>query len=129
MMVILNFYLNHFILDSFNNISKLAFDKKESINYYSDKKDKDNSLYLSLEIGLNMKNINFYRNVLRYDDFLGNLVGYLSNIIIILYFFNTFYNSFRAQVYFSEKFFFMNNIIDKRVVNELKNKNSKHKKN
>ena len=72
-----------------------------------------------------MKNINFYRNVLRYDDFLGNLVGYLSNIIIILYFFNSFYNSFRAQVYFSEKFFIKNNIIEKKIIEELENKLSK----
>jgi len=75
-----------------------------------------------------MKNVNLYRNVLRYDDFLGNLVGYLSNIIIILYIFNTFYNSFRAQVYFSEKFFIKNSNFEKRVIKELKNKISKKDK-
>jgi len=72
-----------------------------------------------------MKNINFYRNVLRYDDFLGNLVGYLSNIIIILYFFNTFYNSFRAQVYFSEKFFIKNNAFESKINEALKKRISK----
>jgi len=103
----------------------LTFDKKETINYYVDKKDLYKDNYLSLEIGLNMKNINFYRNVLRYDDFLGNYVGYLSNIIIILYIFNTFYNSFRAQVYFSEKFFIKNPIFEDKIISELNKKLSK----
>ncbi len=103
----------------------MTFDKKETINYYVDKKDLYKDNYLSLEIGLNMKNINFYRNVLRYDDFLGNYVGYLSNIIIILYIFNTFYNSFRAQVYFSEKFFIKNPIFEDKIISELNKKLSK----
>lgn len=106
-------------------MSRLTFDKKDSINYYTYNEEKDDSNYLSLEIGLNMKNIHFYRNVLRYDDFLGNLVGYLSNIIIILYIFNTYYNSFRAQVYFSEKFFIKNNALEQKIIEEFKNKISK----
>lgn len=76
-------------------------------------------------LSLSMKSINYTRKVLRYDDFLGNMVGYLSNIIIILYIFNVFYNSFGARVYFAEKFFMKNNYLQNKIVNEIKNKMSK----
>jgi hypothetical protein len=62
------------------------------------------------------------RKVLQYDDFLGNMVGYLSNLIIILYIFNTIYNSFGARVYFAEKFFIKNQKFEKEIVNELNKK-------
>ena len=116
------FYLK-IILDLFNKTTKIIFDNKDSLSYYRPSNNTGDFLRIDLE--LNMKQRNFYRNVLRYDDFLGNLVGYLSNIIIILYFFNTYYNSFRAKVYFSEKFFIKNNFFQTKILEEISQKISK----
>lgn len=60
-----------------------------------------------------------------YDDFLGNVIGYLSNIIIIVYVFNVIYNSFGARVYFTEKFFSHNALFETRLKEELEKKLSK----
>jgi hypothetical protein len=69
-----------------------------------------------------MRSVNFTSRVLVYDDFLGNIVGYLSNLIIILYMFNSVYNSFGARVYFTEKFFMKNHSAQAKIVQELRSK-------
>jgi hypothetical protein len=69
-----------------------------------------------------MKSIVYMRKVLQYDDFLGNIFGYLSNIIILLYLFNVIYNSFGANVYFAQKFFVNNSDFEDKMKEELKKK-------
>jgi hypothetical protein len=81
---------------------------------------------LDIKIGLSFRSFNNTRKVLRYDDFLGNIVGYLSNIIIVLYIFNVFYNSFGARVYFAKKFFLQNREIQTIIVEELRKKIGKN---
>jgi hypothetical protein len=101
------------------SLSKLSFDTSLQNSFYS------NSLsetFFELNLGLSMRSVNYTSRVLVYDDFLGNIVGYLSNIIIILYFFNSIYNSFGAKVYFTEKFFMKNPLVQGKIVDELKKK-------
>jgi hypothetical protein len=89
------------ILGSATNLSRLSFENEKRIIYPKSKSKE----FLHIKIGLSNRSINYVRKVLRYDDFLGNIVGYLSNIIILLYIFNVIYNSFGSRVYFANKFF------------------------
>lgn len=76
---------------------------------------------------MSTKSSNFIRRVVGYDAFLGDMVGYLSNIIIILYVFNVIYNSFGARVYLASKFFMKNFDFEKVLIDELDKKNCKIK--
>jgi hypothetical protein len=88
-------------------MSKLSFENEKKILYpIMDTKTKSTANeILHIKIGLSNRSINYIRKVLRYDDFLGNIVGYFSNIIILLYIFNVIYNSYGSKVYFANKFF------------------------
>lgn len=108
--------------DSTLELSKLTFDTVNKISYYIPPSYQISTSLYQLQLSLSMRTINFARKVLRYDDFLGNMVGYLSNIIIILYCFNVVYNSFGARVYFAEKFFIKNMEFEKNIRDELKKK-------
>lgn len=101
------------------SLSKLAYDTSLQNSFFTDSPT-DN--FFQIYLGLSMHSVNFTSRVLVYDDFLGNIVGYLSNIIIILYFFNSIYNSFGAKVYFTEKFFMKNPLIQAKIAEELKKK-------
>lgn len=59
------------------------------------------------------------RAVLRYDQFLMNAIDYFYYMIVILYFFNTFYNAFRVNVYLSQKFFYQNPFIKNKIIDEI----------
>ena len=67
----------------------------------------------------------YIRTVLRYDDFVNNLYNYLYNAILILFVFNTFYNSFGASVYFAEKFFLKNHYFEQNIIKAIQIKISK----
>jgi hypothetical protein len=99
--------ISFLFLDSATKMSKLSFENEKRMLYpMLDAKTKSTANeILHIKIGLSNRSINYIRKVLRYDDFLGNIVGYLSNIIILLYIFNVIYNSFGSKVYFANKFF------------------------
>jgi hypothetical protein len=103
-------------------LSRLTFEDTQTSAYPARSSGVDKNNILNIQLGLSKKSVTFTSKVLLYDEFLGNFVGYLSNIIIILYCFNVIYNSFGARVYFAEKFFIKNRILESKIVNGLKEK-------
>jgi hypothetical protein len=97
----------------------LSYDTSIKNSYYS---NSVTATFFELTLGLSMRSVNYTSRVLVYDDFLGNTVGYLSNLIIILYLFNSVYNAFGARVYFTEKFFMKNQSAQAKIVQGLRNK-------
>lgn len=75
-----------------------------------------------MKVSLSLHSTNFNRRIMKYDDFLDDMVGYLSDMIVLLYVFNMIYNSFGARVFFAEKFFFKNEKFQREVVAELHKK-------
>lgn len=129
--------LSQLILNDFSSLyddensqilSRLAFDEtktnffpqRDKTNFEIDSSISSDKTLVNIKLGLSNKAISFTSKVLLYDEFLGNFVGYLSNIIIILYCFNAIYNSFGARVYIAEKFFINNKELESKIVKELK---------
>jgi hypothetical protein len=109
-------------------LSRLTFENtKTNIFPMRNNSEENRNSLINIKLGLSTKAITFTSKVLLYDEYLGNFVGYLSNIIIILFCFNVIYNSFGARVYFAEKFFLKNKILQSKIVEGLKEKLSNNK--
>ena len=100
-------------------LSKLSFENEKRTIYPT---SSNNNEILNIKIGLSIRSTYYTRKVLRYDDFLGNIVGYLSNIILILYIFNVIYNAFGSRVYFADKFFIRQSELQCQIAAELQKK-------
>jgi hypothetical protein len=126
--------LSQLIFNDFNSLyddensqilSRLTFEETKT-NFFPLREkiatEQSEKSFVNIKLGLSNKAITFTSKVLLYDEFLGNFVGYLSNIIIILYCFNAIYNSFGARVYIAEKLFIKNKIFESKIVKRLKEK-------
>jgi hypothetical protein len=94
---------------------KLIFDSKSDYNLNS----MISNEMMKISFILSGKTFTYKRSYLLFEDYLGNTVGYLWNIIILVYIGSWAYNSFGSSRFMAEKFFFHNSDLRRMFVSEL----------
>jgi hypothetical protein len=90
--------------DIYNHKNKLIYDSR---NNYKLNSFKDDTL-LQVQFNLSGNAITYKRTFQKLQEYLANTIGYLGNIVLLVYIISSVYNVFGSKRFLSEKFFYRN---------------------
>lgn len=90
--------------DIYNHKNKLIYDSRNNYKLNSFKED----TLLQVQFNLSGNAITYKRTFQKLQEYLANTIGYLGNIILLVYIISSIYNVFGSNRFLSEKFFLRN---------------------